>query len=216
MDGYLRAVVTTRRLNPDLVRRIAVFRKRLFVDTLRWDLPSADGAEELDQFDRDDTVYAALCDGASVVGCFRAIRADRPYLTQSLFPELASDEGYPRATNVWEISRFGVAAGAGLQVARANYALMFSFAQSRDAEALVALVDLTYERFLRRIGIVSRRYGVPTIIGKDLDGRPIQAVAGEIPINAQCGPAFASLLELGRSMETVDETLVRGRIKLSA
>jgi hypothetical protein len=93
---------------------------------------------------------------------------------------------------------------------------MFYFARTHNARALVALVDLTYERFLRRLGIVTRRYGEPGLIGHDLDARPIEAVAGEIPLADQRGSHFESLLAISRNMEIIDETLVRGRLRLSA
>jgi len=216
MSFDLTATITTREDNPELIHAVDRFRKQLFVDIFRWNLPSASNLEERDQFDRDDTVYVALSRGDSLVGCFRAIRADRPYLTQTLFPDLATLERYPRSPDVWEISRFGVLPSAGIHTARANYSVMFSFARARGARALVALVDLTYERFLRRIGIATRRYGTPSVIGQDLDGRPIQAVAGEITLAAQGGPNFEALQRIARTLEINDETLVRGRLRLSA
>lgn len=216
MQTCLKVIITTKTSNSNIVREIGRFRKRLFVDALRWNLPFAAEVEERDQFDRDDTVYAALCDSETIIGCFRAIRADQSYLTQSLFPQLARERAYPRGPDVWEISRFGILPGLGAEAARANYAAMFRFATTRQARALVALVDLTYERFLRRLGIVSHRYGEPELIDHDLDGRPVWAVAGEIPIHEQTGPAYEALLALGRDMEIVDEALVFGRMRLSA
>ena len=54
------AVVTTQLLNPAIVQSLFRFRKRLFVDILRWDLPAGEFPEERDQFDRVDTVHVAL------------------------------------------------------------------------------------------------------------------------------------------------------------
>jgi N-acyl-L-homoserine lactone synthetase len=66
--------------------------------------------------------------------------------------------------------------------ARLNYALMFRFAELRGAEALVAIADLTYERFLQRMNIRTRRFGPPQVIGVDRSGAALTAVAGEIPL----------------------------------
>jgi acyl homoserine lactone synthase len=210
------AVVTTQLLNPAIVQSLFRFRKRLFVDILRWDLPAGESPEERDQFDRIDTVHVGLYQGQELIGCFRAIRTDHPYLTQQLFPHLAQFQGFPRAPDTWEISRFGVMPGSGMLAARVNYAVMFRFAQMVRARALVALVDLTYERFLTRLGIVTHRYGVPQSIGQDLDGRDMQAVAGEIPISEQSGERFQALMNLSQDVEVIDETRVFGRARLSA
>jgi acyl homoserine lactone synthase len=210
------AIITTQLLNPAIVQSLYRFRKRLFIDILRWDLPSGEGLEERDQFDRVDTVHVALFQGQELIGCFRAIRTDHPYLSQSLFPKLAQFQKFPRTTDVWEISRFGVMPGRSALAARLNYAIMFRFAEMVQARALVALVDLTYERFLARLGIVTHRYGAPQSIGQDLDGRDMQAVAGEIPISEQGGERFRALMNLSQNVEIIDETRVFGRARLSA
>lgn len=210
------AVITTQLLNPAIVQSLYRFRKRLFVDILRWDLPLGDGPEERDQFDRVDTVHVGLFQGRELIGCFRAIRTDHAYLTQSLFPHLAEFRNFPRSADAWEISRFGVTPGSGLLAARINYAIMFRFAELVHAQALVALVDLTYERFLGRLGIVTRRYGPPQSIGRDLDGRDMRVVAGEIPISEQQSDRFQALLHLSNQVEVIDETRVFGRDRLSA
>jgi acyl homoserine lactone synthase len=210
------AVITTQLLNPTIVQSLYRFRKRLFVDILRWDLPAGESSEERDQFDRVDTVHVALFQGPELIGCFRAIRTDHAYLTQSLFPHLAEFQSFPRSADCWEISRFGVTPGSGMLAARINYAIMFHFAQAYHAKALVALVDLTYERFLGRLGIVTRRYGSPHSIGHDLDGREMRVVAGEIPISEQQSERFQALLDLCKQVEIIDETRVFGRDRLSA
>ena len=210
------AVITTQLINPAIVQSLYRFRKHLFVDILRWDLPAGEQPEERDQFDRVDTVHVALFQGRELIGCFRAIRTDRAYLTQSLFPHLAEFQSFPKTADAWEISRFGVTPGSGMLAARINYAIMFRFAQMVHARALVALVDLTYERFLGRLGIVTRRYGPPQSIGLDLDGREMRVVAGEIPISEQRSERFQALLNLSKHMEIIDETRVFGRDRLSA
>jgi len=218
-NNAYRGVIATIATNPDLITRMMRLRHTLFVEERGWDLGSRDGLEQ-DEFDRDDTVHVGLFRGAELVGGFRAIRTDRPYLAATVFPTLASVARYPKRASAWEISRFGVRQQdpreAGRDAGRANYALMFRFAELRRATTLVAIADPTYERFLSSLGIRSRRYGPPQHLGRDATGRPLLLVAGDIPVLEQRGPGFERLISLARNLEVVDETLVLGREAISA
>lgn len=189
-------------------------RKRIFVDDYGWELPT-DGDREVDQFDTPSTVHCALYCDEVLSGTFRAIRCDRPYLAASVFPQLATKTTYPRHLDAWEISRFGVVSGS-LRLAHINYALMFLFARAVQATALVAIADLTYERFLRSIGVNTVRYGPPQAIGRDCRGNTLHAVAGEIPLSMQSGPKFQSLLQKVAAVEIEDASHVFGYRKISA
>ena len=214
LDRY-HALITTEARDPDHVQAMFRLRKRLFVDHCGWMLATIGDAER-DQFDVWYTEHCLLFCGADLVGGFRAIRTDYPYLTQSVFPQLAVRR-FPNRRNVWEISRFGVLPAASeARSARLNYALMFRFAELRDAEALVAMADLTYERFLQRMNINTRRFGPPQVIGADSKGRPLTAVAGEIPISQSENPALGKFLDLGRQLEISDATHVLGCSRVPA
>lgn len=191
------------------------FRKHLFIDQLGWPLRSFRG-EEIDDFDSDEAVYCIVRSGDGVVAGFRAIPTNRPYLASTVFPSLASARAYPSTSDVWEISRFGIAPMAGHAIAQINYGLMFRFAQRRQIKALVAIADLTYERYLSALGVRSVRYGEPLPMARDRAGNTQMIVAGEIPIAAQSGERFRKLLSATQSVEIIDETLVLGRDSLSA
>src|SRR5258708_29372453 len=194
-DRY-HALITTEELDPAHVQAMFRLRKRLFVDHCGWML-STIGEVERDQFDTWYTEHCLLFCGSDLVGGFRAIRTDYPYLTQSIFPQLAVRR-FPNRRNVWEISRFGVLpAAAEARSTRLNYALMFRFAELRGAEALVAMADLGYERFLQRMDIHTRRFGPPPNIGVASRGRAQTAVAGEIPISETENPGLRKFLQLG-------------------
>jgi acyl homoserine lactone synthase len=213
-DRY-HALVTTEEISPANVQAMLRLRKRLFVDQCGWKLATI-GDVERDQFDVWYTEHCLLFRGAELVGGFRAIRTDYPYLTQSVFPQLAVRR-FPNRRNVWEISRFGVLPLAtDAKSARLNYALMFRFAEMRSAEALVAMADLSYERFLKRMSIRTRRFGPPQLIGTDSRGVPLIAVAGEIPVNESDNPGLTKFLDLGRQLEIHDATHVFGRSSISA
>jgi acyl homoserine lactone synthase len=192
------------------------FRKRLFVDRLGWQL-HVKGDCEFDEFDNENAIYAAIQDGDEIVAGFRAIRSDSPYLARSIFPQLATDRAYPNRADCWEISRFGIDGAQGnAQIARANYSVMFRFALRRQASALIAIADLSYERYLATLGITTLRYGPPSVLGIDARGRIMEVVAGEIPLTGQASPRFLSLLSIANTMEINDETLVLGCEAISA
>lgn len=213
---HYHAVFCTEKQNPHVVNATYRFRKLLFVDTLGWKLTVRNGLER-DQFDTTSAVYCALYQNNEVIGGFRAIRTDNAYLACSVFPQLSAVKSYPQRPDFWEISRFGILPVEEQHyAAKLNYSLMFRFAQLRQATGLVALVDLTYERFLKILGIRTRRYGPPQIIGIDRHEKPLWGVAGEIPLAEQQGSRFHTLLRLAKQVEIEDETLVLGRTRVSA
>ena len=212
----LHAVFCTAHQRPEVIDLIYRFRKRLFVESYGWRLDVRDGRER-DQFDTPAAVHCALICNQEVVGGFRAMRADNEYLARCVFPQLAAVKSYPQRPDAWEISRFGVLPGPDQrELAKFNYSLMFRFAQVRQAAALVALVDLNHERLLKLLGIRTRRYGPPQIIGKDTRGEDLWGVAGEIPLAEQQGSRFRELLALAKQVEIDDEALVLGRTRVSA
>jgi len=195
---------------------VAQFRKRLFVDCLGWSL-AVTGEQEIDEFDLPNTVYAALSADGGLVGSFRAIRADHPYLAERVFPDLATTRPYPKRPDVWEISRFGVMPGPDRRpAADVLYALMFQFALMRRAKALVAITDLFHERQLSHRGIRTRRYGKPKPYGFDRRNRPMTLVAGEIPVEGQDEARLRDLLSTLNGVTINDQTLVFGRTRIQA
>lgn len=191
------------------------FRKRLFIDLYGWDLPIC-ADRERDAFDTEATVYAALFHRDALVGMFRAIRTDQPYLGSSVFPQLATQIPYPHDWRSWEISRFGVLPSNGARHAVMNYTAMFHFARRVNARSLIAVADPVYERFLFANGIQSQRYGPPQIVSCDTRARPIEVVAGEITIPDQKGPKFERLVLLANEMEIRDVSQIFGPTRVSA
>lgn len=202
--------------HPQFVSNILAFRKQVLVDTLGWKL-AVKGCEERDEFDTSDAIYCGIFSGNSLIACFRAIRCDRPYLGCVKFPQLATSRDYPRHPFAWEISRFAVAATCRrFETCLLNYAAMFHFAKQQSAVSLVAFCDLSHERLLARIGIVTERFGDPLEIGTDAHGRPVKVVAGEIPVGRQSGMRFKKLMSLGQTMEIHDAAAALGRSRVPA
>ncbi|MEM7620853.1 MAG: acyl-homoserine-lactone synthase [Pseudomonadota bacterium] len=215
------AVFCTQYDSPQVVKNIKRFRKQLFVDQYNWNLPVTDDFEQ-DQFDLPYTIYCALYYGSELVGTFRAIQTDCPYLTQTLFHKHSDLCVLPKSRECWEISRFGVRPenntrhGQIKQHAIVNYAAMFYFAHQINAKKLIATTDTTYERFLSLLGIRTRRYGPPQIIGTDRFGKPLSGIAGEIPLAAQTGPKYQKILNLIQQIDVTDATHIFGLEQISA
>jgi acyl homoserine lactone synthase len=210
-----RAAFFTLRSNPELSRNLFVFRTRLFVDELGWPLPMQDGVER-DQFDTPSAIYCVLLhDNDQIVGCFRALSCDGPYLGKTVFPHLATARSFPASPHHIEISRFGVNSSDQAASMRL-YSLMLRLALEKGASSLVAIADLFHERLLNRMGLKTVRYGHPAIVGYREDGTWILAVAGEIPIPRELSPRLRDLLHLTEQMEVGDETPVFRRQRLSA
>lgn len=195
-----------------LCRDVQRFRKRIFVDQLGWSL-NVIAEREKDEFDRPDAILFALLDQHDVIGCFRALPCDGPYLCRDVFPALAQATPYPQTEDCWEISRL---AAETREASAALYAAMLDFGWTRKARALVALVDLRHERALRAMRIRTQRYGMPAAVGVDRNGRTIQAVAGEIPLGAQSAELRRSVSQILANMDMSDETLVLGPDRISA
>ena len=210
----LLAIIFHEQSNLEMATAFFRFRKALFVDECGWNLPVCSDTET-DQFDTADAIYCTLLADDAVVGGFRAIRCDRPYLARDVFPHLATTRPYPERPDYWEISRFGVNRQQR-KYGVALYAVMFHFAAARRAKALVAVADLGHERLLGKLGIRTRRYGAPVSLGDPNMGEPIQIVAGEIPLAEQDRTRLQFLRSCAESMEIRDDTLVWRPARVSA
>lgn len=212
-----KAIVFRKRDDPSLYQELGIFRKALFVDRLNWDLSITPDGREEDSFDTSDATYAVLFVDERIIGTFRAIRTDKPYLAMGVFPELASVKAYPKRVDVWEISRFGaLPAREYLTTAGVLYALMFKYALTRNIQSLVAVTDLVHERYLAKQHIRTRRFGIPVRFGNASSPARFNLVAGEIPIRDQDKLHLANLMSNLNGVPIDDKTLVLGRSRLQA
>ncbi len=172
---------TSEVLSPDVFEGIARYRHKVFVETLGWELPARAGLE-LDQFDRADTIYvAARQEDGRLVGAGRLLPTDRPYLLETVFPQLMGDAEPPRRADIWELSRFAavdfdeastyplsqfsspIAVGLLREVLR--------LAAAHGVVRLITVSPLGVERLLRRAGFAARRAAPPVVV----DGQPLFA-----------------------------------------
>lgn len=83
-------------------------RKTVFIDQLKWDLPVTGGEFEIDEYDRDDTIYLLVPDAAGAaaghLGSVRLLPSEGPHLLGDKFAGLCAD-GVPRGPQIFEITR---------------------------------------------------------------------------------------------------------------
>jgi N-acyl-L-homoserine lactone synthetase len=90
---------------PVLHRTMHEDRKRVFVDTLGWQLPH-DGSQESDQFDNGQAIYLVQQDRQGTHrASVRLLSTERAHILGSLFPHLCDGE-VPRGPRIWEITRY--------------------------------------------------------------------------------------------------------------
>lgn len=168
-------------LSPELYTKTAQYRYKVFIETLGWELQTRNG-EELDQFDRPDTLYVvSQDDDGHVNGCARLLPTDRPYLLGEVFPQLMNGQPVPCSPDVWELSRFAsVDFNASTTSALSQFSSEITIkllheaiacARAHGAKRLITVSPIGIERLLRRTGVHAHRAGPPMIV----DGHPIFA-----------------------------------------
>jgi acyl homoserine lactone synthase len=166
-----------------LARGMHRLRGRVFKERLDWDVSVSDGLE-IDQYDTFMPTYLLAVEQDEVVGCVRLLPTTGRNMLADTFPVLLDGNAAPKATGIWESSRFcvdtkNVAATAENGLREATFLLfaaMIEWGQQRDLQAIATVTDLRMERILRRAGWHLDRLGTPRQIGAT------KAVAGLLPI----------------------------------
>lgn len=161
-------------------------RGRVFKGRLDWDVSVSDGLE-IDQYDTFKPTYLLALEQTDVVGCVRLLPTTGRNMLADTFPVLLDGNPAPKATTIWESSRFcvdtkTVAATAENGLRKATFLLfaaMIEWGQQRNLQAIATVTDLRMERILRRAGWQLDRLGMPRQIGST------KAVAGLLPITKE-------------------------------
>lgn len=174
----------SKEFTPEFEVALALYRHKIFIERLGWQLPVRDGMER-DQFDRPDTLYVvAHDDNGDICGCARLLPTTKPYLLGEVFPQLMNGLPVPSENNIWELSRFAAAdVGKSLTVpqdvankSRDLLAAAVVVAARQGATRLITVSPLGVERLLYRMGVHAHRVGPPILV----DGKPIFACWIEI------------------------------------
>lgn len=139
-------------------------RYRIFVERKSWDVPSWEGME-FDQFDTPATTYFIWRDQAREArGTARIAPTLLPYMLQTLWPEMVTNEPLPRDPRIWEGSRIGIDDSLDAPTRRRVLGELFcaylEFGLRKDLDRFLILMP---EAFLRRT--VARAGWPPHFLG---------------------------------------------------
>jgi len=168
--------------SPATEHALAVYRHKIFIERLGWNLPVEHGVER-DQFDHPETLYVMTREpDGEVCGCARLLPTTEPYLLSEVFPHLMGGAQVPRSREVWELSRFAAAtAKPNPEVdpalnTRCLLAAAVKVAAAHGAMRLITVSPLGIDRLLHRMGVHAHRAGPPMFA----EGKPIFACWIEI------------------------------------
>lgn len=183
-------------------------RKRVFIDTLRWDLPH-EHDRELDQFDNEHAEYLILQHQATGehMASLRLLRTDRPHLMSEVFPFLC-EAGVPRGHHIREVTRLCLSpklrARDRLRARNALVNGLIQYALLQDIKALTGLSELGFLSQILSAGWDCIPLGLPQMV----EGRCVGAFQIRIAPHTlrsleqtwQCHPSDLRVLEVERPL----------------
>ncbi|TVP57562.1 MAG: GNAT family N-acetyltransferase [Halomonadaceae bacterium] len=161
-----------------LWQRLLRYRYQVFVRHLGWELAGNLPGQEVDQFDRADTLYvvAVRQDNGSVVGCARLLPTLKPYLLSEVFPQLLGGLQPPARGDIWELSRFAAMDPAVTDSPQGQVSSPYALAlvkaaqrcaARRGATELITVSPVAIGRLLRVNGIDACRGGPVCQVGSE-------------------------------------------------
>jgi len=139
-------------------------RKRVFVDTLGWDVPVVDNVFEIDQFDNEHAVYMVVSDQSRSrhLASVRLLPSNRAHILGDIFPQLCAGP-VPRGEDVWEITRLCMSPA----ISPLRQAMMLR------RELALGLVEYALANGIRRFTQVHLASHLPQLLAVGWDCEPI-------------------------------------------
>lgn len=149
-------------------------RKKVFVDTLKWDVPVVDGQYEIDQFDTDEAIYlvALAPETQRHLGSVRLLPSTGPHLLSEVFPFLC-DKGVPIGDDIWEITRLCTAPAKDIEprlIRRRLATAMCEFGLLYGINRYTCVTHVQYLSNLLAVGWECDLLGEPRQVGRDVVG----------------------------------------------
>jgi len=166
-----------------------LLRAKVFRGRLGWEVPVLSGME-IDGYDALEPAYMQMREGDTLLGCWRLLPTEGPYMLKDSFPQLLDGQAAPSHPQIWELSRFALETGGGGGFGFSDMTMESIEAVIRHAheQALLRYVTVTttaIERMLRRAGVVITRIGAPQQVGIE------RAVALYVEIEATWDALYA-------------------------
>jgi N-acyl-L-homoserine lactone synthetase len=152
-------------------------RKVVFVDQLQWDLQVREGLYEIDEYDRDDSIYLLVLDasGSGHLGSVRLLPTDGPHLLADKFAGLCA-AGVPRGADIFEITRLvtrpGLTQDEATRVRRLLSLAIIEFALANRVRHFTMMTHMAYLASVLAVGWDCEPLGLPM----DVDGVAVAAL----------------------------------------
>lgn len=141
-------------------------RKTVFIDQLKWDLPVTDTLYEIDEYDRDDTLYLLVPDPHSPghLGSVRLLASTTPHLLADKFASLCA-EGVPRGPQIFEITRMvirpGLSRAEGLRVRQHLSIAILEYALENGISRYTMMTHMAFLSSVIAVGWDCEPLGLP-------------------------------------------------------
>jgi acyl homoserine lactone synthase len=161
------------------LRALHTLRARVFHGRMGWEVAVLDGME-IDGYDALDPHYMVIRNSENrLVGCWRMMPTDGPYMLKDTFPELLEGTPAPQNERIWELSRFAIETESDGNFGFAGRAIeamreIVTFADDHGIDKYVTVTTTAIERLLRHTGVEISRIAAPKQVGVE------RAVALEI------------------------------------
>lgn len=151
---------SAKELGDSVYHSLIRFRYDVFIQRLRWHLPSNlhEHRVETDQFDTPHARYIVGLEAGQIIGCIRLLPTIEPYLLGEVFAWI-SDAPLPADPCTWEISRFAAINQAGCDVGASLFRYALAQASAWGAKTVVAVTTVQLERYFRKHDIWHERMG---------------------------------------------------------
>ncbi len=168
---YQIKTATRKEFNSNELFEMHRLRRRIFKERMGWEVPVLAGLE-IDGYDALEPYYMMIRCPAErkLLGCWRALPTNGPYMLKDTFPELLYGQDAPEDSRVWELSRFAVESngpqgfgfsGVSMDVVRE----IVSFGVRMGIKHYVLVTTVAIERLMRNAGLSISRFGPPMRIG---------------------------------------------------
>ena len=151
-------------------------RKTVFVDQLKWNLPVVEDTLEIDEYDREDTVYLIVQDEATGghLGSVRLLPTAGSHLLGDKFAFLCEGGEVPRGDDILEITRMvtrpGLPRGAAERVREQLSVAIVEYAIATGISRFTMMTHMAFLSAVLAVGWDCEPLGLPADVGGDQVG----------------------------------------------
>lgn len=153
-------------------------RKTVFVDQLKWNLPTVDDAYEIDEYDREDTIYLIVQDETTGghLGSVRLLPTAGPHLLGDKFAFLCDGGVAPHGNDIFEITRMvtrpGLPRGAAERVREQLSVAIVEYALQSGITRYTMMTHMAFLSAVLAVGWDCEPLGLPAAV----DGEQVGAL----------------------------------------